>query len=406
MPKALFFNVPAHGHINPSLPLVAELTKRGHQIIYFATPKYRSGIEAASAQFQAYNSIPDDYFESQGLSGAVPMRVADALISTSEQVLPELLEITRAAEPDYLMFDGMCTWGFLLSQITKLPAVTSLSLMPLIKPPLNELLKREMLSFLLSVMLRGIDKGIQANIRARALGKKYNIPPLGMAQFLNGESDLSLSYSSAYFQPYADTVSSSVRFVGWTLNGSPDDSSFPFDQIGDRRLIYASLGTINNDDVGFFKACIEAFTGSDYFVVISTGNRISPDSFGAVPANVLIRSWVPQTEILKRAALFITHGGMNSVHDGLYLNVPLLLVPQQAEQALIATRVVELGAGLMLKKAEMNTTTIREKADRLLTEASYQAAAQRIGDSFRAAGGAIKAADEVEVLLSRSRVHY
>jgi len=33
--KVLFFNVPLHGHVNPSLDLVAELTKRGHSVVLY-----------------------------------------------------------------------------------------------------------------------------------------------------------------------------------------------------------------------------------------------------------------------------------------------------------------------------------------------------------------------------------
>ena len=45
MPKALFFNVPAHGHVNPSLALVAQLVRRGHQITYFLTPGFGAAVK-------------------------------------------------------------------------------------------------------------------------------------------------------------------------------------------------------------------------------------------------------------------------------------------------------------------------------------------------------------------------
>jgi UDP:flavonoid glycosyltransferase YjiC (YdhE family) len=85
--------------------------------------------------------------------------------------------------------------------------------------------------------------------------------------------------------------------------------------------------------------------------------------------------------------LFITHAGLNSVHDGLYFGAPLLLVPRQAEQTFTALRVVELGAGLMLNKAQVNVETMRARAARLLADTHFQVEANRIGDTFRAAGG-------------------
>jgi len=395
MPKAMFLNVPGHGHVNPSLPLVAELVRRGHQIAYFITESYRARVEAAGATFQPYAAIDDDYFDARGLSGSVPAKVAYELITTAGEVLPELLETARAAQPDYVMFDGMCPWGYWLARILGVPAVASLSLMPL---SARALLSPQTLRAFLPVMFRDMDKRLEVNKRSRALGKKYGIAPLDSASLLMALGDISISYTSSYFQPFASSVNRSIRFVGWSVDDSSSANPFPFEQAHGRRLIYVSLGTVSNNDAAFFRMCIEAFTGSDDFVIMTTGNRVNPESFGALPENVSIHSWVPQIDVLKRAALFITHGGMNSVHDGLYYGTPLLLIPQQEEQAYTSLRVVELGAGLMLKKAQANVGTIRNHAARLLADTRFKAEADRIGDTFRAAGGVALAANEIEAL--------
>jgi MGT family glycosyltransferase len=271
--------------------------------------------------------------------------------------------------------------------------------MPLSSPPPSALLKGDMLAIVFSAIFTDFGKGLEANRRARALGKRYNIPPLGLLDFLNGKGDLAISYTSSYFQPYLNTVSGNIRFVGRILSNVPTDPSFSFERVGERRLIYVSLGTVNNADLGFFKACIEAFAGSSDFVMMSTGKRVSPDAFGTLPDNIAVFNWVPQLDVLRQADLFVTHGGMGGVHDGLYFGVPLLLVPQQGEQRMIANRVVELGAGLMLKKEQVTADTIRINTAKLLTEPRFKTEAVRVGESFRAAGGAAKGADEIEALL-------
>lgn len=397
MTTALFFSVPAYGHVNPSLPLVAELVRRGHRVIFVNTEDFRGLVEALGAEFRAYSAIGNDFFE--GLDGKRPQKVALALIMAAERLIPEALALANQIKPDYLIYDTACPWGSFAAQITKLPAVVSMSLMAVASPPPSALLKGDMLITALSILFTDIDKGLDANRRSRALGKKYNVPPLGLLDIFNAKGDLVLSYASTYFQPYANTVASNVRFIGRTLDDSPTDPSFSFERVAGRRLIYVSLGTINNDDVGFFKMCIEAFAGRDEFVIMSTGKRIDPAVFGTLPANIAIYAWVPQLDVLRRASLFVTHGGLGSVHDGLYFGVPLLLVPQQGEQRFIANRVVELGAGLLLKKAQVTTDSIRLNADKLLADPRYKTEAIRIGESFRAAGGAAKGVDEIESLL-------
>ena len=176
MPKALFFNVPGHGHVNPSLPLVAELSRRGHRITYFVTEGYRAGVEAAGAAFRPYSIIHDDYFDARGLSGSVPQRVALALISTSAEILPELLDIARAEQPDYILFDGMCPWGSLMAQILRLPSVASLALSPVVSMPPGTLLK--LLPLILPLIFKDFRAGLEANQQAKVLTRQYHLPPL------------------------------------------------------------------------------------------------------------------------------------------------------------------------------------------------------------------------------------
>lgn len=398
MPKAIFFNVPGHGHIIPSLPLVAELARRGHEITYYASEGFRAGVEAAGATLRPYRTVADDYFVARGLHGGRPQEVALALFTTAQDILPELLAEAEGNPPDYVLFDSMCPWGYLAAQALKVPKVASLALAPPVSPPPSALLR--LLPLFAPMLLRDFGAGVRANKLARALARRYGAPPPTPASLLTSLGDLSLSYTSSFFQPFADTAPASVRFIGWTMWEPADGETFSFRQAQGRPLVYVSLGTLNNQDRTFFQTCIEAFRGADVFVVISTGRRLPPESFGTLPENIAIYPWVPQSQVLKRAALFISHGGLNSIHDGLSLGLPLLLIPQQEEQTLNAMRVVELGAGLMLKRAQVGVGRLRAEAMRLLAEPQFRIAAQRIGGTLRAAGGAERAADEIEALLA------
>ena len=101
--------------------------------------------------------------------------------------------------------------------------------------------------------------------------------------------------------------------------------------------------------------------------------------------------------MLRRADLFVAHGGFNSVQEGLAAGVPLLLFPQMFEQALNADVVVGQGAGLRLGGATQDR--IRAAAETLLSDPTYAEAAQRIAAELRSAG-----IDEaVEVVASAAR---
>jgi MGT family glycosyltransferase len=118
---------------------------------------------------------------------------------------------------------------------------------------------------------------------------------------------------------------------------------------------------------------------------------------------VLARRSVPQLQVLDRAALFVTHGGMNSVNEAMRAGVPTLVVPQGADQPLVARRVVELGAGLALRTEDATAETVLALARRLLDEPRFREAADAQRAAQQQAGGAQRAADELEQYLDTAR---
>lgn len=394
MPKALFFSVPAHGHINPSLPLVAELVRRGHEIIYFITENYRQRIEATGAAVKIYDGIVDDYFEVRGLDGSMPQKTALALLTTTKTILPELLEAVNHAKPDYILYDCMCPWGYFVAQVMRLPAVSSASLMPL---SARVMLNWQTVRLLMPMLAKGFRAGNEAHRLSKELGRQYNAKPLTMMNILNAPGDLIISYSSSAYVPFAHTLPDNVKFVGWTMPQNNADEPFLYNV--ERPLIYISLGTVINENKGFYELCIAALGGMPYEVLITTGGRFSPELFGTLPENITIKSWAPQAQVLQQAALFITHGGLNSIHEGLYCDLPLLVVPQQTEQTFNAMRVVELGAGLMLQQDALTANALCDCVHQLLADGRYKAQAQRIGETLRSPRGMTKVIDEIEKML-------
>jgi len=140
-----------------------------------------------------------------------------------------MLEIDQAERSDYILFDGMCPWGSLVAQVLRLPSVASLGLSPTVWPPPRAMFK--LLRLFLPLILRDFGAGLEANRRAKALTDKYSLPPFGFVGILNNTGDISISYTSSYFQPFADTASDSVHFVGWTLSESAANGEFSFERV-------------------------------------------------------------------------------------------------------------------------------------------------------------------------------
>ena len=401
MSKAIFFNIPASGHVNPSLPLTAELVKRGEQIIYYNTEAFRAKIEATGAAFRPYTHIDDDYLQRRKLDGSNPPKAANALIHLCREMLPDLIAIVRAEQPDTIIYNSMCPWGALVARICGIPSVVSVSLLIF---DTGMLLRASGLKTLLPMMISGLPDVLSFNLTSAALGRQYHIKPLSFPESFNAPGDLMISYTMPPIQPPTPKLDAHIQFVGPSIAPRGDAGDFPMQRLDVQPVIYISLGTVRNDNLPFFQNCIQAFAETSYTVVMSIGSKVDLRALGAIPAHFIVRPFNPQLEILQHTALFITHAGMNSVHEGLYYNVPLLLVPQQPEQDFVALRIQELGAGLKL--TTQTPDAILEAAERILREPAYQHKAAELGTILRNAGGASRGADLILTqIASRVSAH-
>ena len=397
MSRFIFFNVPTTGHVDPTLPVAAELVRRGHEVVYFLTEAYRQRVEAVGAAYRAYDGLGPDYFD-EVTRRFNPVRLATQLVETAARLTPSLVEAITQLRPQVIVYDSMCPWGKIAARQAGLPAVASMALLDL---PQSYLLKSGEMRAALTVVTRGLPWLPRYWRAARTVRQRTGASLPSFVQLLNWPGDHNICYTARLLLPEGRHAGPETTFVGPPILGGQEEISFPFEQLAaDRPLVYVSLGTVFNDNPAFFRTCLAALAGVRVQVVVSTGRRLKAGDLGPLPENAIVRDYVPQQAILQRASLLISHSGANSVHQALYHGVPLLLVPQQMEQALIAARISELGAGLILNRRRLTEERVRRLAYRLLNEDSFHQQAAIIGKALREAGGASRAAQVLENLAS------
>lgn len=159
------------------------------------------------------------------------------------------------------------------------------------------------------------------------------------------------------------------------------------------KLIYISMGTVNNNLLPLYKSCISAFKGGEYQVIMSIGEQVQRQELGELSENIEVYSRVDQIGVLEKADVFISHCGMNSASESLYYGVPLVLLPRTPEQGTVAERVRQLGAGI--KPENTGAEAIARAVETLLADGSYRERAREIGAGFRSCKGAAAAADKI-----------
>mgnify|MGYP003306504375 CR=1 FL=1 len=201
-------------------------------------------------------------------------------------------------------------------------------------------------------------------------------------------------YTSPEFQPCAESFSDKYAFVGPSIRLA--ETTFEKTK---EKLIYISMGTVNNDMTTFYKNCIDALGSSDYQVVISVGNQVDIKlleeyvTSSNSRAEFCILPYVDQIAVLQKADVFLTHCGMNSVSEALYFKVSLVMYPQTNEQKGVAFRVNELGAGLYL--TDETVMGIQTAFHEVLENKEYQKHAAEISDSFARCGGSKGAVQKI-----------
>ena len=398
MSKAFFLNIPAHGHVNPTLPLLQELVRRGETIIYYTGEEFREKVQATGAEFRTYESLGEDVrFQFGGASPPSPNMalMARLMIQFTENVLPPLLEILRREKPDYLVHDFTCIWGLIAADVLSIPAIATIPQFPISYqgrpdpyPGMWRTLFRQLLT--------GIPHLAPFNRAARRLSTAYGTRRITLTNFMSNHQDLNIVFTSRYFQPDAEDFDERFVFVGPSIASRDEEIDFPLDFPAQCTgpLVYISLGTtIFTANVAFYRSCFQAFGGTDKRVILSAGRWTEPELLADMPANFVIRPYVPQLEILKLADVFITHGGMGSVSEGLLFGVPLIVIPQTSDQPFVAQRVRRLGAGYALFRQPVRPEELNRLVDAILADDSVRAECERIAESFREAGGFVRAAD-------------
>ena len=402
MSKVVFFNIPAHGHTYPTLPLVAELVRRGEQVVYYSSPAFRQPIEQAGAMFR--NSVtPFLHDETQIDENMV--KVAYMLLHGAQSALAALLPQVREDAPDYIIHDGLCPWGKYIAQIIGVPAICSMTTFAI--PPITgknfvRVFKmpgnmRLLFSSPIARMLfEGRDQLIAFRTLSNQLHKKYGIAKPQVFDMFTNRAMMNIVYTTKHFQPFAEVFDDTFKFVGPSIVARSDTSTFSFEAPGETPVIYISLGTVFNEKADFYRTCYQAFAGIGRTVVLSVGKRTNIAALGTMPRNFIVQEFVPQLELLQRTALFVTHGGMNSVSEALYYGVPLVVIPQSADQNLVGQRIEQLGAGKALRRTSVTAHRLRNIAEDILAEPAYQQASARLGKSFGQPDGYVHAADEIQ----------
>jgi zeaxanthin glucosyltransferase len=180
---------------------------------------------------------------------------------------------------------------------------------------------------------------------------------------------------------------------------------FPWEMLTDKPLIYVSLGTLVNGLTFVYKAILQAVAmRPDVQVVLSIGKNINSNDLRPFPPNTIIVTSAPQIELLKRAALCITHAGLNTALESLGQGVPMVAIPIAYDQPGVAARIAHHGVGEFVDVENVTTERLSELISKVLGNPAYRDKARYFQKVIAETNGLEKAADVLEEAFQKHRV--
>ncbi|UVS76697.1 macrolide family glycosyltransferase [Actinokineospora sp. UTMC 2448] len=384
----LFLCHPDHGHVIPNLAMVTELARRGHQVTYLTAASMAGIATDAGASVVTYESrYRDADFRKVAED---PGYLMDLLLDESAA----MLAVDLPSRPDVLVYDTSILFaGRILARKLGVPSAQVIPvfasnehfsyLNAMYNPGGAQEKPAEMPSWVMTTMRRIGELCAEHGVAVEPPQLWFEVPSLSLVTVPRD-----FQYAGETFDSRFVFVGPCVGDRGFLGSWEPPSSGLP--------VVLVSLGAVFNEHADFFRTCVEAFRGQPWHAVMTVAEGLDPAALGELPSNVEVHRWVPHVAVLEHASLCVTHGGMGTAMEALRAGTPMVCVPTSALDRPTARRIEELGLGVALDPATLSAAALVEAVGSVMGTASYAARAGEMAAAIAAAGGAARAADEIE----------
>ena len=415
---ALFVAIPALGHLNPLLAQARELRRRGWSVRLASTNEASEWISSHALEFVALGPDPNGPRALPDLQARVAKR-PDFLSGTVEimrwvntlwpVMYDGLLGEMRARAPDVVVADLVTTAGMDAAQTVGVPLVvnnadllTAISVAVLPSAPhLPLLFSRKSRSQItrLHRLLNPLQRWMATTVVDATLGRQLNAlrstRGLRHGRLTRRVANTLVLTNSAFGLEYSRPLPPVLQMVGPMLDEAPPLAEDLQHWLDDGPPVaFANLGTFARPGSELTERLAAGLTSQTFRSLWVLRERLPK-----LPASVRTERWVPsQVSVLAHPNVraFVSHCGVNSVHESLYAGTPIVGIPLLADQYDMALRVTDAGVGLLLDKHQLSASQLRVAIHQVTQEDRFRRGIPAIQSSFRLAGGVRRAADLIE----------
>ena len=408
------------GHLNPLTTLCSELQRRGHRVIFYQAPMAAEKIRSRGFEVRCFGEkeySPEEDLKNRQvlatLSGHKAFRhTRDSIIRAVEVIIRQVPAMLRDDRIELMLVDQVSMGGGTASELAGLPFLSICNAL---------MVNRDELAppFFTSWRYRTDWIGRLRNWAGYTFFESFGRPLLrtlnelrrenGLAQFDRMSQEHSklgqIAQQPREFEFPRRSIPENVHFTGpWHDPSARPAVEFPFEKLDGRPLVYASMGTLQNRQKHIFGIIAEACAGLDVQLVLSLGGGGKPEDMEELAGGPIVVEFAPQLELLKRAALCITHAGLNTALECLSNGVPMVAIPITNDQPGVAARIEWTGTGEMVSVSKLSPARLRTEVQRVLGDQRYRDNAKKLQQAIRSRDSISMAAELIESALRTRRI--
>ncbi len=375
--RVLFSTTPLDGHFRPLLPLARALRARGHEIAFATAASWHPVVEAEGFEALAAGA---DHTAAKGVRLDAGWDAIQELPALDRRQyvfsylfaqghaplkLPALLDAARAWRAQAVVYESGDLAAPVVAASLRLPSVNhgfgtmvSLSILERAAPAVATLWRSAGLE---PAPYAGAFEGLYVDVVPPLLAEDRPLCPSIRLRLANGEP---------------------VEPPPW-LERLP------------RPLVYATMGTVFNRPASF-APLVDGLASAGVGALLTVGRNVDPSELGDVPPAIRVEQFVPQGQVLPSCAAVVSHGGSGTLLGTLAAGLPLVLIPQGADQFENAARCERAGAAVVLPPEDVTGDAVAAAVRLVLSEPAYAEAARAIAAEFAEMGTAEEAAGAVE----------
>jgi zeaxanthin glucosyltransferase len=389
--KVGFVSMPLAGHLNPMTALARRLQSRGHEVVFIGFPDVEPFARAAGLHFVPYcekefpaGSVSELFRPVSKLHGLEVTRwsvreASGEIFRAASEHLPQTLAKTGV---EALVIDTIHSFLQLVPMSLGMPFAQIWNILHIdfsgATPPCFFSWPHETTPEALARNAEGVKTAREIFTPVRQIAMEY-AEKVGLPIDWNDPAAIMSKLAVITQTPKEFDFPGIAWPAQFHYAGPLHDSEgrrrtpFPWEQLTSDRFIYASLGTLVNGMEYVYKTILQAVGRlPNIQVALSVGKNVYLDSVGPIPPNVIVVRTAPQLDLLKRAALCITHGGLNTVLESLGQGVPMVAIPIGYDQPGVAARVAHHGVGEFLEVEDLTVDRLHALIQKVLETPSYR----------------------------------